>query len=648
MKNAPNRTVTASNPALFAVRPIIGSTWGRCVAILLVLSLSACSVSPTTQQSRIALLHANGDTADTNQTAHAAVQWWQQFNDPVLNDLIQRAALNNRDIHLALARLQEAQAGLTANRSRLLPTVSLDATASDQKSDLPAPIKQAQPDTRALQVSANLKWELDIFGSNRASTNAAAAQAQAAAWGISAAQLLVISEVVRQYMTWQGATERLRVVQSLLNNQQQTLQRTQRLRQEGLASDFDLSRVQAEISSTQAILPSLRSLQAVSQHRISVLLAENPATPSFQLQAKPIEQWPVLQHMPRQQQIELLQRRPDIRAAEMQLNASSAALAAAKADRFPKFFLNAVWGEQKLRLNALQLATSPYQQIALAFSAPILNRKLIQANIVAKTAKEQQALIQYEQSILQAIEQVENSLVAADNEKQRSQDLAQSRAQRQIALKHAQSLYREGQSGILPVLDVERGLLKSELDFVDSQLQNSLNLVQVYTAMGGGWDQVPLPEGAQLDHANAVLKDAAPQDAIKSKDAVKPKNVVKPKDAAKPKDAVKSKNAVMPKDAVQSKNAAQSTNSVSENSIAPNAPIESQDSIKTTDTAANPSVTAQPAQTASDPSLTHQVLPDQTAPDLTQTTSVATQSHLTAQPTIHSNHSAALFTGVSP
>ena len=132
--------------------------------------------------------------------------------------------------------------------------------------------------------------------------------------------------------------------------------------------------------------------------------------------------------------------------------------------------------------------------MALAFSAPILNRGLINANIEAKTAQEQQALLKYDQTILQAIEQVENSLVAAQQEQQRTQALLQSREQRQTALKHAQSLYREGQTGVLPVLDVERGILSAELSLVDSQLQNSLNLIQLYTAMGGGWDQLPLPK----------------------------------------------------------------------------------------------------------------------------------------------------------
>ena len=455
--------------------------------LLLCAALSACQSVPPPKTSNIPLV--NSAASEVLPDA----KWWQQFDDPVLNQLIERAAANNLDINVAVARLQQAQAGVTANQSRLLPTVSLGGAVSDSKSDLPTAVKQGKPDTKALQLSADLKWELDVFGSNRAAANAAAAEAQAASWGISGTQLLVLGEVVRQYMTWQGAAERLRLLDQLLANQQQTLQRTQSLRKEGMASDFDLSRVQAEISSTQALLPPLRTLQAVSQHRLSVLTGENPAAPSFVLTAKPVSAWPVLRALPRQQQADLLKRRPDVRAAEQQLTASSAALASAKADRFPKFFANAVWGEQKLRLNGLQLATSPYQQVALAFSAPILNRGLINANIEAKTAQEQQALLKYDHTILQAIEQVENSLVAAQQEQQRTQALLQSREQRQTALKHAKSLYREGQTGVLPVLDVERGILSAELSLVDSQLQNSLNLIQLYTAMGGGWDQLPLP-----------------------------------------------------------------------------------------------------------------------------------------------------------
>ena len=221
--------------------------------LLLCAALSACQSVPPPKTSNIPLVNS------TASEVLPDAKWWRQFDDPVLNQLIERAAANNLDINVAVARLQQAQAGVGATQSRLLPSVSLGGGVSDSKSDLPAAVKQGKPDTKALQLSADLKWELDVFGSNRAAANAAAAEAQAASWGISGTQLLVLGEVVRQYMTWQGAAERLRLLDQLLANQQQTLQRTQSLRKEGMASDFDLSRVQAEISSTQALLPPLRT-----------------------------------------------------------------------------------------------------------------------------------------------------------------------------------------------------------------------------------------------------------------------------------------------------------------------------------------------------------------------------------------------------
>jgi outer membrane protein, multidrug efflux system len=286
------------------------------ILLLLGVTLSACqSVSPA-KTSNIVLVQS------TAPESMPDTKWWQQFDDPVLHQLIERTASNNMEINLAVTRLQQAQAGMNASHARLWPTVSIGGGLSDSKSDLPTAVKQGKPDTNARQLSADLKWELDVFGSNRAAANAAAAEVQAASWGISGTQLLVISEVVRQYMTWQGATERLRLLDELIYNQQQTLQRTQSLRKEGMSSDFDLSRVQAEISHTQALLPPLHTLRAISQHRLSVLLGENPAAPSFVLTAKPINTWPTLQALPRQQQSELLKRRPDIRVAEQQLRAS--------------------------------------------------------------------------------------------------------------------------------------------------------------------------------------------------------------------------------------------------------------------------------------------------------------------------------------
>lgn len=421
------------------------------------------------------------------------VAWWQQFGDPQLTGLVELAAANNQDVTLAVLRLRQAQAGLTVTQSRLLPSVAATGSVSKSDSDLPAAVKQGQPDTVARRASLNLNWDLDLFGANRAARDAATLDAEAAELGIHGMQLLVISDVVRQYVLWQATAERLRLLSRLRDVQAQTLQLTERRYREGLTSQYELTLAQAELSTLASQLPALSSSLQITQNRLAILTGQNPSAASVTLTAHPVEQWPQQLTIQTGQPIELLQRRPDLQAAERQLRAANATLAAAYAERFPKIMLSALWGQQKLSLNGLGLATSPYSNAALAFSQPLFNRGAIYANIEAKTAAEQMALTQYEKTILNALEQVENSLAAQQFEQQRLSQLSQTVQTRQQSRRHAESLYREGLTGLLPLLDVQRSVVAAELSLLDSQSQRWLNAVNLYQALGGGWQALPNP-----------------------------------------------------------------------------------------------------------------------------------------------------------
>lgn len=462
-----------------------------CVSVL----LAGCQTRSPVPPQQINLTPSfNGQTA-TAASLDAA--WWQQFNDPQLTALVQSAAQNNQDVTLAVLRLRQAQAGLQANQSRLLPSIAVTGSLSQAETDLPAAVKQGQPDTIARRAALNLSWDLDLFGANRAARDAATLEAEAAELGIHGMQLLVVSDVVRQYVLWQATAERLRLLGSLRDVQAQTLKLTERRYREGLTSRFELTLAQAELSNLEAQLPALSTLLQVTQNRLSILTGQNPSAASVLLTAKPVTEWPQQLDIQAGQPVELLQRRPDLQAAERQLRAANATLAAAQAERFPKLMLSAVWGQQKLTLNGLGLATSPYSNAAVAFSQPLLNRKAIYANIEAKTAAEQIALTQYEKTILNALEQVENSLAAQRFEQQRFTQLNQTVQARQQSRRHAESLYREGLTGLLPLLDVQRSVVAAELSLLDSRSQRWLNAVNLYQALGGGWQALPTPAAQQ-------------------------------------------------------------------------------------------------------------------------------------------------------
>lgn len=418
---------------------------------------------------------------------------WRGFDDPSLESLIEQARTSNLDVHIAQQRVRQARAGRLAAASRLLPSVALTGSASDQRTGLPAEVKRGAPDTRALRGALDIGWELDFFGAARAAAEAAELDALAADGGAEAAQWLATTEAARLYFVWQGARLRLQQLQALLKAQQDTERLTRSREAEGQASAFDVSRAAGEVQSLAAELPALQTLVAVTEVQIKVLLGKAPETDLPALDPRTPPKLPQVPLLAPGQPIELLQRRPDLRAAERRLRAEGARLREAEADRWPRLFLSAFFGQQDLSLNGLELSPVRYSNVALAFTAPLFNAGRLWAAVERQSARERVAALQYERAVLGALQDVENSLVALAQERERSARLADAVQRRREGLRHARSLHREGQIDLLQLLDAQRGLMAAELSETDSRTQQALGAVQLVKALGGGWYVSPPP-----------------------------------------------------------------------------------------------------------------------------------------------------------
>lgn len=458
----------------------------RLIPLAAALLLAACSsVPPVPPEPKAALSDAFRGAATTpGDTVDA--RWWNTFGDATLTTLIERALQNNHDVAIALQRVKAARSGLTAQASRLYPTVGLQASASRSSTDLPEAVKQRQPDTRALRLGVDLAWEIDLAGGLRAARDAAAADALGAEAGVAGARLMVSSEVARQYFLWRSASERLRIVQALARDQRDTARLVESLYREGQASAFDVDRARAEADALDSQLPPLRTLAGVSQTRLAVLLGENPSLPLAGL-ASAFE-WPALRTIAPGQPSDLLRRRPDLLAAESRFAAESLRTQEARAQWWPKLFFSAMVGQQGLQLNALDLSPVRYSNVALALTAPIFNAGRIDAGIQAQSAKATEAVHAWQQAVLVAVQEVEDSLLAQAQEQQRAAALASTLSYRKQSLQHAQRLQRAGQIDLLNLLDVQRSVLASELTLSESRLQQQLDAVQLFKAMGGGFD----------------------------------------------------------------------------------------------------------------------------------------------------------------
>jgi len=460
------------------------------VATVVALAAAGCATTPALpppDTAALAVPYRQMPAADMRSLDAAT---WRGFDDPVLDGLLTRARAANLDVRIAAQRVRQARAGSTAAASRLWPTVAVTGSVSDQRSGLPAEVKRGAPDTRAARAALDLGWEIDVFGAARAAAEGAELDALAADAGVEAAQWLATTEVARLYLVRQGARVRLRQLQALLDAQQATERLTASRRAQGLASAFDVSRAAGEAQALAAQLPALRTLVAVSEHQIGVLLGDAPGAADAGWRDA-VAALPAVPDLQPGQPIELLQRRPDLRVAERQLLAEGARLRESQADQWPRFFIAAVLGRQDLRLNLLDLTPVRFSNVALAFAAPVFNAGRLRAAVERQDARARAASLQYERTVLSALQDVENSLVSLAQERDRGRLLAMAVDSRRQGLRHAESLHREGQIDLLQLLDAQRGLIAAELAATDSHTQRALGAVQLVKALGGGWYAEP-------------------------------------------------------------------------------------------------------------------------------------------------------------
>ena len=426
--------------------------------------------------------------AATAATDEPDVAWWEGFKDPVLSDLIRRAARDNRDVKIAAERIRAARAGETVSRSWLFPTIGIGANGFDHTTNYDTVLKNFVPEaanTRAGQVGVGASWEVDLFGRLRAGAAAAAADTLAVENTARGVRLLVLSDVATNYFTLAGALRQLETVRAISAAQDETLRLVTARQRVGLATPFDVERAQTEASRAHAAVPPLETLAAVSRHRIAVLIGDQ-AFNAASITPSTVE--PTVPPARPGQPAELLQRRPDLLAASAQLDAANARRQQAVAEWFPRLILGAVFGRESIDLNGIALGPARFANVAALLAMPIFNAGRTQAiNDIAESGQ-RESVLHYEDAVARALEDVENTLVALAEERERAQALNSAAASANAALGRAQSLYDRGQIDLLPLLDAQRVRLAVRVGANDANTQLLLDSVQLYKALGGGWE----------------------------------------------------------------------------------------------------------------------------------------------------------------
>ena len=442
--------------------------------------------------------------------ASADPEWWHVFHDPRLDRLIVQAGDANYDLRSAAARLREARAQLGATSADRLPVLNTNASYTREKlsdkgviSLIPSsggntdanglggtagalPTPAAIPPFNLWQQGFDASWELDLFGRVHREVESARASLAASVETRRDTQVSVFAEVARDYLQLRGAQAELEAVRHSLEDARQEVDLTRQRQAGGLASDLDVASSESLVATTEATVPPLE--QQISQYEGAIaFLVGQPRSAVLDLD-QPAAVPPLPHTVPVGLPSELARRRPDIREAEAMLHRATADIGVAEADFYPRITLSGSAGVQ-----ALQLKNFGSWSGALDYSAgpgitlPIFQGGRLRATLELRRAAQQEAAITYERTVRQAFREVDDALVAYGAEQRRAAALRTAVDVSRRAASLARDQYVSGLGDYLRVLDAERVALTAEQQLAVSEATEATDLVQLYKALGGGW-----------------------------------------------------------------------------------------------------------------------------------------------------------------
>jgi NodT family efflux transporter outer membrane factor (OMF) lipoprotein len=411
-------------------------------------------------------------------------KWWQTLNDPVLTGLIEKAVTANLDVRVAEARLREARAKRGISGADRFPTINASGSATKTRS---SESTGSGIERNLYSTGFDASWEIDIFGGVQRSIEEADANVAASQEDLHDALVSMAAEIALNYVEVRSFQTRLSIAMANLDSQGETFRLVQNRYDAGLAAQLEVEQSRYNLESTRAEIPSLNTGLEQAKNRLAVLLGQQPGDlPQEVVEQRPIPVTPI--EIAVGVPAESLRRRPDVRRAEWELAAQTARIGVATAELYPKFSLIGSIGLESLSTDNLFNVSNRTYGIGPTFSWRIFDAGRVRQQIEVETARQEQALIQYEAAILKALEDVENALVAYADEQIRRDTLVQASTAAERAVDQARNQYRAGLTDFQNVLDSQRSMLAFQDQLAVSDGTVTSNLVRLYKALGGGWE----------------------------------------------------------------------------------------------------------------------------------------------------------------
>ncbi|WP_213806428.1 efflux transporter outer membrane subunit [Granulicella sp. dw_53] len=460
-----------------------------------VLVLVGCNVGPNYKRPAVDVPQAyHGALApdvapNSSAASFADEQWSSIFQDATLRRLVQEALTNNLDLRITAQRVLEAQAQLGITRSQQYPVVSGGGsyTAIQIPSSLAGKNSDGTPANSFFVgggPSASGAWNLDFWGMYRRQTEAAKAELLASEWGRRATLTTLVQGVAQSYFDLRSLDAQLEVTQNTIKARQDSLKLTRSLEAHGASSLADVRQAEELLHAALANQPDLRRQIAIEENAISILLGRNPGMIDRGL---PLADQPHPQEIPVGVPSQLLERRPDVQQAEAKLIAANARIGVARAQYFPQISLTSLGGAASSQLNSVFTGQNSYWLAAGSVTEPIFDGGRIRSNYHLSQAQEQEMLLGYRKTILNAFKDVSNSLVSYKETREHREEQAAQVTSAADAVRLARLRYAGGNTSYLEVLTTDTALYDAQLLLAQAQQQEASSLVQLYAALGGGW-----------------------------------------------------------------------------------------------------------------------------------------------------------------
>lgn len=455
------------------------------LTVALAAAIAGCTTTPTAPPA----VDLPTPTIDHLELTH----WWTEFNEPALDKLVDEALADNLDLRLAIARIDEARAQVTLASANLYPSLSLGANASRSKvsevGGIPIP-PGVSATTNNYQLALNASYEVDLFGKYRTATRAAQNDLLATEYARETVRSAVAAQVAQTYFQLIAADAQLKLLQDTLALREQTVALQTDRAQAGVIGQYDLAQAKAERDAVVADIAVAQRAVAQFESALAVVVGRSPR----EVFSPTVAREPSLDNLlavptvPAGLPSDVLERRPDVRQIEKELVAASLRIDRARADYFPSLSLTGTLGTESIELSRIASGPALIWSIGAGLVQPLFNLKSIDANVETQTARRQELVVTYQQTVQSAFKDVHDALAA--NDTTRAALVAQTTRKQNLqqAYELSDLRYKSGYSPYLEVLDAQRQLLQAQTLSILAARDVRLALVDLAKALGGGWD----------------------------------------------------------------------------------------------------------------------------------------------------------------